>query len=157
MNKILLAYTVLLIAISASANATSVQNPLNPPAQPKVIAELTHKNGKTYELRKKYYLNHGMNTYTYDFGSNETGYSVIYKGSNYTDGNKCPSSEDNKKYASPDTVLIKHIFYQRDFNQDGVEDIDLSLATQNCKTGEVTFFEKLIQSNKTGYEIKTFQ
>lgn len=155
-NKPWLLLVLILSFNSTFVHATSVVNPLNPPAQPRVVAELTHKNGMTYEFREKYNLYQGANTYTYDFGSNEEGYKILYKGENFGDSNQCPKNDVLGRFGNPEIALIKHNFYQRDFNQDGIDDIDLSLATQNCKSGKIIFFEILILSKKDGFDFKHY-
>lgn len=129
---------------------------LDGPPTPKVLAELTDANGNLYEFRETYELNHGLHYYTYDFGSKVNGYKIIYEGRNYTDGYGCPSAASAKRFSNPKEALVKNIFARRDFNDDHIDDIDLSLAIKDCKTSEITFFEILILSKQDGFYFKQY-
>ena len=125
-------------------------------ANPKVLAEITDKNGKVYQFREINEMTPAVNAYTYDFGTAKDGYKNIYSGQTYTDSENCPHSDYAKKYTIADKALLKHSFFKRDFNFDGVDDINLSLALEDCKTGKIFFIEKLILSNGDKFEVKQY-
>jgi hypothetical protein len=126
----------------------------------KIVATLKDKSGKAYEVREKYDLTKSAINYSYDFGPKENDnqqYRNLFSGKTYTDSETCPSSKLLEKYTIADKAILKHSFARKDFNGDHVQDFNLSIVEQDCKTSKLTFTEIFVYSTDTGFEIKQFQ
>jgi hypothetical protein len=151
MNKLKLA-SLLCLAIFLSLSQANAQSALG--VAPKVKAILNDKDNIKYEFRLLYNIRHGVVDMVYDFGANNK-FKILFKGRSFGDSENCPPAEI--KNIKLDNAVIRHSFKKADFNGDGISDLNLSIAERNCKTGAITFIEKLLLSSSTGFELKELQ
>lgn len=149
MKKLIIVLMILSVfQIVDCANANPVEK-----KDPTLLAILKTKDGDEYQVRQIYTLSHGFATYTFKFGQGED-LQTIYYGENFGDGEKCPTDQF-KENIILDKAMLKELHLKKDFNADMIDDFDLSIIERDCKTGELTFIEKILLSNERGFEIKT--
>lgn len=148
MNKKTISVFGIILLLASSAHATLVY-----PVDPSVVATIKDKNGKKYQFRETYDIDHGAGSYVYDFGRDGK-YKEIYSGDTYSEDETCPPENSDTQF---DNAIIEHNYIKKDVNGDGLNDITLNIVEENCKTGEKTKFIKQILSTSNGFEIKTSQ
>lgn len=144
---------LILPVIAILINSTSSQANIAFPAKPVTKAKLGAN--EEYVFQKIYDINHGISQREYKFGK-EGNTKSIYSGVSFGESDNCPPPEMKNKINMPIAVL-RNSFSKKDYNIDGIDDINLSIAEQDCTTGKIVFKEILILSKDNEFVIQRLQ